>query len=117
MAARNGPAHTDKISAAGLYDPVTKRVPPTTVGSLAFADTFAGSGPRAGWSWVVKPAATVDGGVLRFPVQEDADPVGPGNTASLLLRNAGPRRAGCRHAGPDGHLRLLKIYTGGNWKL
>lgn len=52
------------------------------------SDEFNGSAPKAGWSWANDrrdAAATVTSGVLRWPV-EDADLVGDGNNASVLLR-------------------------------
>jgi len=49
------------------------------------SDEFSGSAPRAGWQSVRTPSTTVAGGALVWPT-EAADLVGPGGTASLLLR-------------------------------
>jgi arabinan endo-1,5-alpha-L-arabinosidase len=88
-AARCGPAEAANLGAARLYDPVRHQVPPPRVGDVVYSDQFAdGTVGGDGWTWVrPDPAATETGGVLRWPTQA-ADLVGPGNDASLLLRDA-----------------------------
>lgn len=79
-----GEAEFAYLSAARLFRPVTKAAPEPRVGRLLDADEF--DTLDAKWTWVRQdPAATVTGGVLRWPVQ-GADLVGPDNTASVLLR-------------------------------
>ncbi|GIF76100.1 family 43 glycosylhydrolase [Asanoa siamensis] len=54
---------------------------------LVWSDEFS-AGLSPGWSWVrPDPDATVTGGALRWPTQA-ADLVGPGNDASVLVRDA-----------------------------
>jgi arabinan endo-1,5-alpha-L-arabinosidase len=54
----------------------------------AASDEFSGSALGAGWTWIRQdPDATVTAGALVWPTQA-ADLVGPGNTASVLLRDA-----------------------------
>jgi arabinan endo-1,5-alpha-L-arabinosidase len=88
-AARCGPADAANLGAARLYEPVRHQVPPPRVGEVVYTDQFDdGVVPGAGWAWVrPDPAATETGGALRWPTQA-ADLVGPGNDASLLLRDA-----------------------------
>jgi arabinan endo-1,5-alpha-L-arabinosidase len=88
-AARCGPADAANLGAARLYDPVRHQGPPPRVGEVVYTDQFDdGVVPGAGWAWVrPDPAATETGGALRWPTQA-ADLVGPGNDASLLLRDA-----------------------------
>ena len=88
-AARCGPAEAANLGAARLYQPVRQLAPIPRVGELVYADEFSdGTVGGDGWSWVrPDPAATETGGVLRWPTQA-ADLVGPGNDASVLLRDA-----------------------------
>ena len=88
-AARCGPADAANLGAARLYDPVRHQVPPPRVGELVDADGFGDGTLDPSWTWVrgPDPAATETGGVLRWPTQA-ADLVGPGNDASVLLRDA-----------------------------
>jgi arabinan endo-1,5-alpha-L-arabinosidase len=88
-AARCGPAEFANLGAARLYAPVRHLAPPPRVGRVVYEDQFDdGVVPGAGWSWVrPDPAATETGGALRWPTQA-ADLVGPGNDASVLLRDA-----------------------------
>jgi arabinan endo-1,5-alpha-L-arabinosidase len=88
-AARCGPAEFANLGAARLYQPVRHLAPPPRVGQVVYADQFDdGVVPGAGWAWVrPDPAATETGGALRWPTQA-ADLVGPGNDASVLLRDA-----------------------------
>jgi arabinan endo-1,5-alpha-L-arabinosidase len=88
-AARCGPAEFANLGAARLYEPVRQLAPPPRVGGVVYADQFDdGVVPGAGWAWVrPDPAATETGGALRWPTQA-ADLVGPGNDASVLLRDA-----------------------------
>ncbi|MGN9778329.1 family 43 glycosylhydrolase [Micromonospora sp. H33] len=89
LTATGGDAEFDNVSVARLHRPVTRTVPEPTAGPLlpAYSDEFA-DGLDPGWTWVrPDPSATVSGGALRWPVQA-ADPVGTGNTASVLLRDA-----------------------------
>ncbi len=88
VAARCGQADADNISATRLYTPSTDRAALPSTGTTAFSDGFEGSSLGTGWSWTGPPAATVQGGVLHFPVQQ-ADLVGAGsNGASVVLRRA-----------------------------
>jgi hypothetical protein len=66
---------------------VQRQVPPPRVGALVDADEFNGTELGPGWTWVREPAATVTGGVLRWPTQA-GDLVGTRNDASVLLRDA-----------------------------
>ena len=88
-AARCGPAEAANLGAAPLYEPVRHLAQPPRVGELVFADGFNdGVVANRGWTWVrPDPNATETGGVLRWPTQA-ADLVGPGNDASVLLRDA-----------------------------
>jgi arabinan endo-1,5-alpha-L-arabinosidase len=61
---------------------------PARTGQRVFADEFAGAAPDPSWTWIrPDPAATVSGGVLRWPTQA-ADLVGGANTAAVLVRDA-----------------------------
>jgi hypothetical protein len=82
----------DDITVAGLFRPVTRKLPDPEVGEPVPAlneefDTAIGSR----WAWLRSPAATVENGRLRFPVQR-ADLVdrrpNPDDSASLLLAGA-----------------------------
>ena len=87
-AARCGPVEADNLGAARLHDPVRDLAPPPRVGALVAADEFDDGTLDPGWTWVrPDPAATETGGGLRWPTQA-ADLVGPGNNASVLLRDA-----------------------------
>jgi arabinan endo-1,5-alpha-L-arabinosidase len=88
-AARCGPAEFANLGAARLYEPVRHLAPPPRVGRVVYADQFDdGVVGGSGWTWVrPDPAATETGGALRWPTQA-ADLVGPGNDASVLLRDA-----------------------------
>jgi arabinan endo-1,5-alpha-L-arabinosidase len=87
-AARCGPAEADNLGAARLHDPVRHLAPPPRVGRLVAADNFDDGTLDPSWTWVrPDPAATETGGALRWPTQA-GDLVGPGNDASVLLRDA-----------------------------
>ncbi|PZG00225.1 family 43 glycosylhydrolase [Micromonospora deserti] len=89
LTATGGTADFDNVSVARLNRPARHAVPEPRVGGLlpAFSDEFT-DGLAPDWRWVrPDPAATVSAGTLRWPVQ-DADLVGAGNTASVLLRDA-----------------------------
>jgi arabinan endo-1,5-alpha-L-arabinosidase len=86
-ASRCGQVDADNLGAAGLFSPVQRQVPPPRVGALVDADEFNGTELGPGWTWVREPAATVTGGVLRWPTQA-GDLVGTRNDASVLLRDA-----------------------------
>jgi hypothetical protein len=76
------------FSAVPLYRPVTRAVPPPSVGRLISADEFGGSSLGPGWSWVRQnPSATVANGTLNWPV-EAGDLTGTSNSAGVLLRTA-----------------------------
>ncbi len=81
----------DDLSALPATAPVTALAPERVPSRLdrAASDEFSGTAPAAGWSWVRQdPAATVTGGVLRWPVEE-ADLTGDSNSAGVLLRSPG----------------------------
>ncbi|NRQ30284.1 family 43 glycosylhydrolase [Nonomuraea sp. NN258] len=82
-----GTAEFDNVSAARLHRPVTRPAPEPRPGRLIAADEFDTLDDPA-WQWVRQDqnAKAVDG-VLRWPVQ-NADLVGTGNQASVLLRDA-----------------------------
>ncbi|HVD28507.1 MAG TPA: family 43 glycosylhydrolase, partial [Mycobacteriales bacterium] len=80
----------DDVTAARLYRPVTASAPTPLVGAVdpAYSDEFTG-GLEPGWTWVRQPTPLpqVVGGQLVWPTQR-ADLTGPGNDASVLLRDA-----------------------------
>lgn len=82
----------DDITVAGLFRPVTRKLPDPEAGEPAPAlneEFDTGIGSR--WTWLRSPAATVEDGRLLFPVQR-ADLVdrrpNPDDSASLLLAGA-----------------------------
>ena len=90
--AARGRADADNVSAARLYDPNTSAAPTPDIGtgSEAHSDEFDDATLDGAWSWAgdrPDPNAEEAGGVLRWPVQQ-ADLTGPGNDASVLLRDA-----------------------------
>jgi arabinan endo-1,5-alpha-L-arabinosidase len=97
-ASLNAPGQADNISAAPLYQPVTKRVPDPVLGDLkpAYSDEFNAAGrPESSdpsWSWVRGTSATASetGGALTWSTQS-ADLYNANNTASVLLRDAPER--------------------------
>ncbi len=96
VVSRDARASADNVGAAPLYTPVKKAAPLPKPGTLdpAYSDEFNGGGDPAAsdpaWSWIrptSPPAATENGGFLRFPTQ-DAELYKGDNTASVLLREA-----------------------------
>jgi hypothetical protein len=90
--AARGRADADNVSAVRLYDPNTSAAPTPDIGtgSEAHSDEFDDATLDGAWSWAgdrPDPNAEEAGGVLRWPVQQ-ADLTGPGNDASVLLRDA-----------------------------
>lgn len=87
--AARGRAEADNVSAARLYEPNTKKAAPPRVGEIsrAHSDEFNDTTLEPEWEWVRDPDGQESGGAYRWPVQE-ADIVGTGNNASLLLRDA-----------------------------
>lgn len=84
---RSAGALVDNVSIRPLARDARRTVPVPQAGRLLGSDEF--DGPlSADWSWVRKdPHATVAAGSLSWPVQQ-ADLVGGGNNASVLLRDA-----------------------------
>lgn len=81
----------DNLSVLPASRPVSRVVPDRVPDRLdpGASDEFDGGSPGPGWTWVrPDPAATVTGGVLRWPTQA-ADLVGTGNDAGVLLRPPG----------------------------
>ncbi|GAB3433891.1 family 43 glycosylhydrolase [Flindersiella endophytica] len=82
----------DDVTAAALFRPVTRKLPDPGAGEPAPAlNEEFGTGIGSRWSWLRSPAATVEQGQLRFPVQRtdlvDRRP-NPDDSASLLLADA-----------------------------
>lgn len=75
----------DDLSAVPLAPPPPAPQPPSEPGELIEDVTF-GDGLGTGWTRVRDPQVVVEGGDLVWPV-EQADLVGPGGTAGLLLRD------------------------------
>ena len=81
-------AHVDNLSALPVSEvEVTEVAAPPAPGALVDGDEFDGEAPDDGWTAVRDPDVTVADGELRWVVEE-ADLVGDGNTAGLLLRDA-----------------------------
>ncbi len=81
-----GCGDVDDVTVTRAYRPVADPAPLPRVGSLVFTEDFSGPlGPE--WTWLREPAATVSGGRLVWPTQA-GDLTGPGNDASVLLRDA-----------------------------
>ena len=87
--ASRGRADADNVSAARLYRPNTGTAPTPKVGevSAAHSDEFDDAALEPEWGWVRAPDGQETGGSYRWPVQL-ADLTGPGNDASVLLRDA-----------------------------
>ncbi len=87
--AARGRAEADNVSAAKLYEPNTQKDAPPGVGEIsrAHSDEFNDAALEPEWEWVREPDGRETGDAYRWPVQE-ADIVGTGNNASLLLRDA-----------------------------
>ena len=88
-AAATGPGvQVDNLSALPAAEPVTgpmaAPVPGTPLPDAG--DEFNGPALVPGWTQVRSPAATLDAGMLRWPVEEK-DLTGTGNDAGLLLRD------------------------------
>ncbi len=87
-------ADFDDVTVAGLFEPMTRRVPDPSVGRVdrAYSDEFS-SAPGSAWRWVRTPSATAALGALTMPVQTgtlvDGRPK-PDDDASVLLRDAPP---------------------------
>ena len=77
----------DNLSALPAAELVTDPVAPPLPGAPipGAGDEFDGPALAPGWTQVRSPAATLDAGTLRWPV-EAGDLVGTGNDAGLLLR-------------------------------
>jgi len=84
-----GRADADNASAAALYTPNTQMAPTPTVGEVSepYSDEFDDAALEPEWEWVREPDGQESGGAYNWPVQE-ADLVGTGNDASVLLRDA-----------------------------
>ncbi len=92
FASRGRGAEVDNFAAAGLYVPNTAVAPTPGVGSPSsqHSDEFDDGTLDAAWSWAQDrrdPDAQEIGDAYRWPV-ELADITGPGNDASVLLRDA-----------------------------
>lgn len=79
------------LTAAPLYQPVTKRVSVPSVGPVdpAYSDDFNATTLSPDWSWVRTPDGQETGGSFVWPTQ-NADLFKDNNSASVLLRNAPP---------------------------
>jgi beta-xylosidase len=91
VTARGRRVEVDNLSVLPAAKPVTALVRDRVPSRLdpSASDEFDASGLASGWNWVRKDkAATVVSGRLRWPV-ENADLVGAGNDAGLLLRDPG----------------------------
>jgi hypothetical protein len=89
--ARGAGVGVDNLSVLPAAKPVTALVRDRVPNRLdpSASDEFDGSGLARGWTWVREDkAATVTSGRLRWPV-ENADLVGTGNNAGVLLRDPG----------------------------
>ena len=91
VASTCGRVEMDNIAITRLYLPQNDRAAVPTLGTLdaEASDSFDDGTLDEDWEWVRGPDvnAVVSGGSLRWPVQT-ADTVGPGGTASVLLRDA-----------------------------
>lgn len=87
--AARGRAEADNASAAKLYTPNTKTAPTPEAGTLSeeYSDEFNDTALEPEWSWVRTPDGQETGGAFRWQTQQ-ADIVGTGNNASVLLRDA-----------------------------
>jgi beta-xylosidase len=87
--AARGRADVDNVSAAKLYEPNKKRARTPKPGeiSAAHSDEFNDAALEPEWEWVRDPDGRESGGSYNWPVQQ-ADIVGNGDNASLLLRDA-----------------------------
>nr|WP_238353341.1 family 43 glycosylhydrolase [Kribbella solani] len=82
-----GSAEVDNLTVRSVAKAVTKPADVPRTGKVLAGDDFDGS-LGAGWSWVRKDAkATVADGKLSWPL-ENADLVGTGNNAGLLLHDS-----------------------------
>ncbi len=87
--AARGRAEADNVSAARLYVPNNDKAPTPRVGTLleGHSDEFNDGELEPEWEWVRDPDGREARGAYRWPVQQ-ADLVGEGGNASLLLRDA-----------------------------
>ena len=87
--AARGEADADNVSAAKLYTPNTRKAPTPKPGVLSplHSDEFNDVALEPQWEWVRDPDGRESGGAYIWPVQQ-ADIVGDGDNASLLLRDA-----------------------------
>ncbi|GAA1568297.1 hypothetical protein GCM10009804_25940 [Kribbella hippodromi] len=82
-----GSAEVDNLTVRSVAKPVTKPADVPRTGKVLAGDDFDGS-LGSGWSWVRKDdKAVVADGKLSWPL-ENADLVGTGNNAGLLLHDA-----------------------------
>jgi arabinan endo-1,5-alpha-L-arabinosidase len=84
-----GRIDADNVSAARLYAPNTDTAPTPRLGEISaeHSDEFDGEALEPEWSFVRQPDGQVAGGSFNWQTQE-ADIVGAGNDASILLRDA-----------------------------
>jgi arabinan endo-1,5-alpha-L-arabinosidase len=85
--ASEGPQRAPVTTPSGGVQPVTEAAPPPRVGRLLprFSDEFDDGVLDPAWSFAGEPSGEETGGVYRWPTQA-GDLVGPGATASALLR-------------------------------
>jgi arabinan endo-1,5-alpha-L-arabinosidase len=87
--ASEGPQPAPVTTSGGDARPVPEAAPPPQVGRLSpcHSDEFDDGVLDPAWSFVGEPSGEETGGVYRWPTQA-GDLVGPGATASALLREA-----------------------------
>jgi arabinan endo-1,5-alpha-L-arabinosidase len=85
--ASEGPQRAPATTPGGGAPPVTEAAPPPDVGRLLprYSDEFDDGVLDPAWSFAGEPSGEETGGVYRWPTQA-GDLVGPGATASALLR-------------------------------
>jgi arabinan endo-1,5-alpha-L-arabinosidase len=85
--ASQGPQRAPATTPGGGVPPVTEAAPPPHVGRLlpGYSDEFDDGVLDPAWSFAGAPSGEETGGVYRWPTQA-GDLVGPGATASALLR-------------------------------
>jgi arabinan endo-1,5-alpha-L-arabinosidase len=89
VASRGGRVAADNVSAVRLYKPHTDVADPPNVGTPlpAYSEGFNDGTLEPAWRWVRDRAGRETNGYYNWPVQQ-ADIVGDGGTASVLLRGA-----------------------------
>jgi beta-xylosidase len=89
IASLGGRVEADNVSATALYTPRTSTAPTPEPGALSeeHSDEFDDTALESEWTWVRTPDGQETGDAYRWPVQS-TDLVGPGNSASVLLRDA-----------------------------